>query len=327
MFTGIVEETGAVRAFEKGAAGARLEIDARTVLSDLELGRLDAIVQVQMLGEGFDHPRLSVAAVFRPFRSLAPYIQFVGRIMRVIHQNKPDHPDNRGFVVSHVGLNNDEHWDDFRELDLEDQALLRRWVHGENGDDAGEESEGPGEPRRFDTGMLVDDEVISHFVQQAFLDPDDDRVLEQLLSQPLGSTGLAVGNFISKDDLRAKLRQQLVAMDEEPEPIPVSPQRRRRAVRARLDEREGSVVARILRDLSLSRAGRDVARALPGVGRGQANLPVVTQMLKRAVNDAIGIPSGSRRKPKAEELEEVFSQLDALGDQVRERIRAALEGK
>ncbi|MCB1019730.1 MAG: riboflavin synthase [Acidobacteria bacterium] len=38
MFTGIVEETGAVRAFEKGAAGARLEIDARTVLSDLELG-------------------------------------------------------------------------------------------------------------------------------------------------------------------------------------------------------------------------------------------------------------------------------------------------
>lgn len=297
------------------------------VLSDLELGRLDAIVQVQMLGEGFDHPRLSVAAVFRPFRSLAPYIQFVGRIMRVIHQNKPDHPDNRGFVVSHVGLNNDEHWDDFRELDLEDQALLRRWVHGENGDDAGEESEGPGEPRRFDTGMLVDDEVISHFVQQAFLDPDDDRVLEQLLSQPLGSTGLAVGNFISKDDLRAKLRQQLVAMDEEPEPIPVSPQRRRRAVRARLDEREGSVVARILRDLSLSRAGRDVARALPGVGRGQANLPVVTQMLKRAVNDAIGIPSGSRRKPKAEELEEVFSQLDALGDQVRERIRAALEGK
>ncbi|MEZ4652001.1 MAG: hypothetical protein R3E97_25005 [Candidatus Eisenbacteria bacterium] len=89
-------------------------------------------------GRGFDHPRLSVAAVFRPFRSLAPYIQFVGRIMRVIHQNKPDHPDNRGFVVSHVGLNNDEHWDDFRELDLEDQALLRRWVHGENGDDAGE---------------------------------------------------------------------------------------------------------------------------------------------------------------------------------------------
>jgi riboflavin synthase len=38
MFTGIVEETGAVLAFEKGATGARLEIAAAAVLSDLELG-------------------------------------------------------------------------------------------------------------------------------------------------------------------------------------------------------------------------------------------------------------------------------------------------
>ena len=74
-----------------------------------------------MLGEGFDHPRLSVAAIFRPFRSLAPYIQFVGRVMRVVVQDEPDHPDNQGFVVSHVGLNNDARWDEFRELDLDDQ--------------------------------------------------------------------------------------------------------------------------------------------------------------------------------------------------------------
>ena len=47
-----------------------------------------------MLGEGFDHPKLSVAAIFRPFRTLAPYIQFVGRIMRVVVQNDPTHPDN-----------------------------------------------------------------------------------------------------------------------------------------------------------------------------------------------------------------------------------------
>ena len=45
-----------------------------------------------MLGEGFDHPKLSVAAIFRPFRTLAPYIQFVGRIMRVVVQNDAMHP-------------------------------------------------------------------------------------------------------------------------------------------------------------------------------------------------------------------------------------------
>jgi DNA repair protein RadD len=100
------------------------EDEQETVLDKLRLGQIDCIVQVQMLGEGFDHPRLSVAAVFRPFRSLAPYIQFVGRVMRVVMQNQPDHPDNQGFVISHVGLNNDARWAEFRELDLDDQALV-----------------------------------------------------------------------------------------------------------------------------------------------------------------------------------------------------------
>ena len=69
------------------------------IIGELRSGLLDCIVQVQMLGEGFDHPRLSVAAIFRPFRSLAPFVQFVGRIMRVIHENDPDHPANHGFIV------------------------------------------------------------------------------------------------------------------------------------------------------------------------------------------------------------------------------------
>ncbi len=43
--------------------------------------------------------------------------------MRVVHLNETDHPDNNGFIISHAGLNNDEHWDDFRELDL----TTRQW--------------------------------------------------------------------------------------------------------------------------------------------------------------------------------------------------------
>ena len=46
--------------------------DRAEVLRKLKAGLIDVIVQVQMLGEGFDHPQLSVAAIFRPFRSLAP---------------------------------------------------------------------------------------------------------------------------------------------------------------------------------------------------------------------------------------------------------------
>ena len=38
MFTGIIEETGAVRRFESLETGARLTIEARTILTDLEIG-------------------------------------------------------------------------------------------------------------------------------------------------------------------------------------------------------------------------------------------------------------------------------------------------
>ena len=85
-------------------------------MRDLYSGVLDCIVQVQMLGEGFDHPKLSVAAIFRPFRSLAPYIQFVGRILRVVVQNEPTHPDNYGHIVTHVGMNLDKLLKQFRAL-------------------------------------------------------------------------------------------------------------------------------------------------------------------------------------------------------------------
>src|SRR6202012_3569666 len=80
---------------------SKLETEKQeTAIRDLKSGTLDCIVQVKMLGEGFDHPKLSVAAIFRPFRSLAPYIQFVARILRVIVQNSPRHPDNYGHPVT-----------------------------------------------------------------------------------------------------------------------------------------------------------------------------------------------------------------------------------
>lgn len=142
------------------------EVDA--VLEKLKVGTLDCIVQVQMLGEGFDHPRLSVAAILRPYRSLAPYIQFVGRVMRVVQQNQPDHPDNRGFVVSHVGLNNDERWAELRELDLEDQELVHDWTTGTGATPIdGVDGDGEGRARRFDNDMVVDNEILANFIDQA----------------------------------------------------------------------------------------------------------------------------------------------------------------
>jgi DNA repair protein RadD len=291
------------------------------VLALLRSGQLDCIVQVQMLGEGFDHKTLSVAAIFRPFRSLSPYIQFVGRVMRVVHQNQPGHPDNQGIIVSHVGLNNDEHWDDFREVDLDDQRIFHEWLTaGPEPDSGGGDG---GTPRRFDVGMQVEDEIISHFMQQAFLDPEDDRVIDKLLAQPVGSTGLTVADLgVNREALREKLLGQQKALHTEPQSIPLDPQRRRKSARKRLAERTGSVVRRVVKDLNLTVVGWEVGKAIASVA-GQDNVAAVTELLNRRINEFLGIKSGRRIEPDADQMEAAFAQLDAFGDDVREQIRKA----
>lgn len=103
--------------------------ERRRIIEQLREEQLDCIVQVEMLGEGFDHPPLSIAAVFRPFASLAPYVQFLGRIMRVLREGDKDDPDNQGWVVSHAGLHVDRHWRDFNQLDVADQEFFAKLVN------------------------------------------------------------------------------------------------------------------------------------------------------------------------------------------------------
>jgi DNA repair protein RadD len=156
---------------------------------------------------------------------LSPYIQFVGRVMRVVHEFKPDHPDNHAYVVSHIGLNTDAQWDDFREIDLDDQAMIKKWlVVGDEEDD----KEGSGEPRRFDVGMFVDNEIIGSFINRSFLDPDDDRVLDTMLTHEIGG-GLRLSDLVNREQLRETLRkkQQDVSSVVSTTDLPVQPQARR----------------------------------------------------------------------------------------------------
>jgi len=96
----------------------------RRVLEKLERHELDVIVQVRQLGEGFDHPYLSVAAVFSIFRSLSPFVQFVGRIMRALRTAEPDHILNQGSVVFHAGAACAQRWEDFRDFSEADQEYF-----------------------------------------------------------------------------------------------------------------------------------------------------------------------------------------------------------
>lgn len=54
----------------------------KRAIQDMTSGVLDGIVCVNMLGEGFDFPRLKVAAIHAPHKSLAVTLQFIGRFAR-----------------------------------------------------------------------------------------------------------------------------------------------------------------------------------------------------------------------------------------------------
>jgi len=53
-------------------------------------GQLDGVVCVDMFGEGYDFPKLKVAALHAPHRSLVPTLQFIGRFARTNGENTGD---------------------------------------------------------------------------------------------------------------------------------------------------------------------------------------------------------------------------------------------
>lgn len=58
-------------------------------IQNLRSGAIDGIICVDMLGEGFDLPKLKIAGIHAPHKSLSPTLQFIGRFAR-------SGPDNLG---------------------------------------------------------------------------------------------------------------------------------------------------------------------------------------------------------------------------------------
>ena len=69
------------------------EDEQEAILTALRNGTLDCIIQVQMLGEGFDHPKLSVAAIFPPIPVAWP----LHSVRRPYHpRGRPERSDSSG---------------------------------------------------------------------------------------------------------------------------------------------------------------------------------------------------------------------------------------
>ena len=70
----------------------------------------------------------------------------------------------------------------------------------------------------------------------------------------------------------------------------------------------------------MSPAGREVGQRDKSVA-GRDNRAAVTSLLNKAINEHLGIKSGSRKSPDAGDNEGALAALDMLGDKVRDSLK------
>jgi superfamily II DNA or RNA helicase len=83
---------------------------------EAESGNLQGIVQLKMLGQGYDLPAITVVVPMRPYGSFGEFYQFLGRGIRIIHHPALTGRDERQHldVVYHGELGLDDHLETLR---------------------------------------------------------------------------------------------------------------------------------------------------------------------------------------------------------------------
>ncbi|MBY0357949.1 MAG: DEAD/DEAH box helicase family protein [Candidatus Obscuribacterales bacterium] len=214
------------------------------VLDKLKKNQLDVIINVGMLGEGFDHKPLGVAAIFRPYKSLNPYIQFVGRVIR------KNGGTDRAYIVSHAGLNQVSRFKEFRLFDQDEQAFLQTRlfsepVADEKPDNAGEMfvRERGSESNEFLDSKLL--EVGSQLIetQHNFVNKEKVGSLLERIKDLTPEEKELLASLLAEQD------PDLVGSFQKSAPHPTA---KRKASRAHLNERAKSITIDVARALGIT---------------------------------------------------------------------------
>ena len=296
-----------------------------------EYGDLDAMVHVGILGEGYDNPNISIAALFRPFRSVAPYTQFVGRALRALPDGNDT--DNLAHVVAHAGLNQEGHWQYFKHETEEAQVLadLDAWAQAHDEDGAAETGEHQSRERSESDPAEVTSEEIEGFDVDAYLPVEGAEAeeakehlddVEQALDA-LKEKGLDVPDA---DDLKQEILERNQPLgDEDLPPPPNRPARERHAYRKILNHAVRRAAGTILHRLDIPE-GNDLVEAV-GRGEEESNIEVVIRLLHRRVNAAMGRDDeteGRNEWPLAA-LKDAKEQVPAVRDAVLDHIESETE--
>ena len=85
-------------------------------LGKLRDGKIEIVIHVGMIGEGFNCPLLTVCCLFWRFGSLTQLIQLLGRVIRLIPSLEPER-EQQCFLVAHPALGLTDHIKDMRRED------------------------------------------------------------------------------------------------------------------------------------------------------------------------------------------------------------------
>lgn len=103
---------------------------------DIEQHKVDVVVNVDMMGEGYDHKYLTIAALFRPYKSLNRFAQVIGRVLRAIPAEEitKHEIDNNALIIYHEELGLEDLWSYFKQ-ELEDIGRYTKIREIETNDD------------------------------------------------------------------------------------------------------------------------------------------------------------------------------------------------
>jgi len=253
---------------------------------NLKQGKIDVIINIGMLGEGFNQPTLGVAAIFRPFKSLNPYIQFIGRVLRENQTAK------YCYVVSHIGLNQVRRFEEFKLFDRDDQKFMQSLF-----------VEVPTDPTA-DTSFIEEDEEIKNRKQIG----DTDLQIKQsaelsdisatFVEDKLGSISSQY-NSLTTEERAVFLRRLGIdhgAIDKI-KPRKIKPIQARRAKKNNLNERVKSITTDILRSIEVKTYDRNFNPL-------STNFAWVQKQVNRWINKELGINQKERNKLTLAQLEE-----------------------
>lgn len=255
------------------------------VLRNLYNGTLDCIIQVQMLGEGFDHPKLSVAAIFRPFRGLAPYIQFVGRIMRVVIQNFPGHPDNLGHIVTHLGMNLDRRVKEFKQFENDDQSFWEKVVGGEDPEVPSAVREGSTRLTASESDIAVNNEIVDALWEEDFAEMDEKQIVDDL-KERLKLYGLDPDKA---EAIIKSAKSSGITKKAPTEAFPIQPQREWEELKRRVSDQGPRLAKILLNNIGLEFAGTELAYKYTSLkARSNNNLVSAIMLINHEINDRLG---------------------------------------